>query len=95
MELPQTRRLLFSVPNGGTRNMLEAMKFKATGLISGIPDMLLVWKGKVYGLEFKTITGSLSKDQIKVHQAWQSNGTPVYVFRDGQSAFDFVKGIAV
>lgn len=91
--LPQTRRLLFSVPNGGTRNMLEAMKFKATGLISGIPDMLFVWKGMVYGLEFKTATGRTSKDQDKVHEVWQSNGITVKIFRDADNAFNYIKSI--
>lgn len=92
-QFPQTRRLIFAVPNGGTRNMLEAMKFKATGLISGIPDMLFVWKGKVYGLEFKTETGRTSKDQDKVHEVWIANGTPVRIFRDAQSALDWIKYI--
>lgn len=92
-ELPQTRNLLFSIPNGGTRNRVEAMKFKATGLIAGQPDMIFVWLGKVYGIEFKTPTGVLSPNQIKVHQAWKANGNSVEVFRSSDEAFEYVSRI--
>ncbi len=80
-EYPQTRNLLFAVPNGGTRNPREAMNLKATGTTAGIPDMIFLWDSKAYGFELKTEKGVLSPAQIKIHRIWASNGIPVYIIR--------------
>jgi hypothetical protein len=90
-EYPQTRYCLFAVPNGGRRSIMEAMQLKASGVVAGIPDMVLAWKGKAFGFELKIETGRLSKDQIRVHAAWIENGTPVYVcwsFEDFKKKFE-------
>lgn len=92
-ELPQTRKLLFSVPNGGTRNKLEAMKMVSTGMVAGVPDMLLVWDGKVYAFEFKTPTGTLQPVQKTVHDIWRKQNIDVFVCRSSDEAFEIVKKI--
>lgn len=76
---PKIRGLLFSVPNGGTRNIREAMKLKATGLTPGIPDIVLAI-GPV-GFEFKTDVGVLSPAQIRVHAQWKAANIPVHIIR--------------
>lgn len=85
-QYPQIRGLLFSVPNGGSRNAIEAMKFKSTGLTPGVPDMILLWDGKVYGFEFKSATGRLSEAQVKIHLTWAKAGVQVFVFRSDSEA---------
>ena len=77
--LPQTRRLLFAVPNGGNRDIREAKKLQATGVVPGIPDLIFVWKGRAYGIEVKKISGHVSANQQKVHETWAEDGAPVYV----------------
>jgi hypothetical protein len=84
---PQLRGLLFSVPNGGTRNLREAQYLKATGLTPGIPDMVLLIKG-VIGIEFKSMTGKLSDQQIKIHNIWRAAGLRVEVINNEE---DFKK----
>lgn len=87
---PQTRRLLFHVPNGGSRNKIEAMQLKASGVIAGIPDLLFLWHGRLYAFELKTEIGRLSDEQKKVHEAWALQGTQVIVirtFEEFQKAF--------
>ncbi len=78
---PQTRRLLFHVPNGGNRSAREGMQFKASGVIAGIPDLLFIWNGKTYGFEVKTLTGTVSKVQSDLHSIWEANGISVKVVR--------------
>lgn len=34
-------KLLFHVPNGGKRNVMEAARFKAMGVKTGVPDLCL------------------------------------------------------
>lgn len=77
---PQLRGLLFSVPNGGTRNMREAQLLKATGTTAGVPDMLCLYERPI-GIEFKTPTGIVSPAQEKIHRIWREHGIPVFVVR--------------
>lgn len=63
-------------------------KRQASGVVAGIPDMLLIQRGRVFGFELKTDTGVVSSSQEKVHQAWSEDGTPVYIIR---SLEDFKK----
>lgn len=78
---PERRGLFFAIPNGGLRNKIEAMKFKATGVVSGIPDLIYLHKTGPVGIEMKTETGVLSPDQKKIHTIWEANGIKIYVCR--------------
>lgn len=78
---PQTRRLIFHVPNGGSRNKIEGMQLKAQGVVAGIPDILFIWKGTVYPFEFKTGTGNLSPAQIDIHSTWKGQGIETMIVR--------------
>lgn len=78
---PNQRGLLFSVPNGGFRNKIEAMKLKATGLVPGIPDIIYLYKSIPFGIEMKTETGITSSEQKNIHAVWKANGIKVYICR--------------
>ena len=54
--------MIFSIPNGGTRNKIEAMTLKATGLLAGASDLVLVMD-KIYFVEVKTTVGIQSDVQ--------------------------------
>jgi hypothetical protein len=68
---PKLRGLLFAVPNGGSRSIIEAKKFKLTGVVPGVSDMLFMYAGKTYCLELKTEKGYQSKKQ----KIWQDTVT--------------------
>lgn len=89
---PETRRLLFAVPNGGYRNKIEATQLKASGMVAGIPDMLFVWKGRVHAFELKTASGILSPAQSEVHKVWNPHCS-VHVIRDIQTFQSIFKSI--
>lgn len=89
---PVLRGLLFHIPNGGQRSAREANKFKAMGVIAGIPDLFLsipsrnkngLNTGLYYGLyiEMKTPTGVLSKEQKEIHIKLIAQGYHVTVCR--------------
>lgn len=87
----ELRGTLFSVPNGGYRNKIEVMKMKATGLTSGVPDMLCVYGGKLTAIELKNgANGVLSREQKELHLIWAKNGHYVHVCR---SAGDWINVI--
>jgi hypothetical protein len=87
---PQLRGLFFSVPNGSTRDIREAVKLKATGLVPGEPDCILVWP-VVTGFEFKTTAGMISPAQVKVHSQWAAVGLVVYVVRSPEQFHTIIK----
>lgn len=57
------KHCIFSVPNGGNRSAREAMKFKATGLVAGVSDLIVVQPNRVIFVEVKTATGRQSDKQ--------------------------------
>lgn len=78
---PQLKWLVH-IPNGGTRNIREAVELKAQGVKPGVPDLALFYAAKIaqiqdwkdghwHGLfiEMKTKPNKVSKEQI----AWLDN----------------------
>ncbi len=54
------------VPNGAFRNVREASKLKAMGVLPGAPDLMFVLpKAQVAWIELKTTAGALSEVQIE------------------------------
>lgn len=80
-EFPQSRRCLFAVPNGGKRDIREAVKFKATGVVKGTLDLFLIWRGTTFVFELKTEKGILSEDQKKSISALEGQDARCYVLR--------------
>jgi hypothetical protein len=62
------------VPNGGLRNKREAVKLKATGLVSGVSDLIVVKPDEVVFVEVKTDTGVQSENQKKFQQKVEAMG---------------------
>lgn len=55
----------FAIPNGGTRNLKEAIKFKRCGVQAGIPDLMVpISSGSFHGLflELKRVKGGRVSD---------------------------------
>lgn len=69
------------------------MQLKASGVVPGVPDLILMWKGKAYGFEFKTITGTVSHAQMQVHEAWKEQGIEVKVIRSVEEFKHSIGGI--
>ena len=64
-------RLLFHIPNGGKRSKSEAVRFRAAGVRSGVPDLFLPCsRGGFHGLwiEMKAMGGRVSREQ----ERWQT-----------------------
>jgi hypothetical protein len=83
---------VFHIPNGGQRSMREGMRFKAIGVVAGIPDLfipaILLW------LEVKTAKGRLSPAQRKIHQTLTAIGHRVAVVRSVDEALKEIDDVA-
>lgn len=57
--------LCFAVGNGGSRNFLEAVNLKRSGVLSGVSDLIIIANRAVLFVEMKTKTGRQQPNQKK------------------------------
>ncbi len=56
--LRMSGHFVFAVPNGGSRNLREAVNLKAQGVMAGVSDLIVLLPGKkVYFIELKNPNG--------------------------------------
>ena len=77
--------LIFAIPNGGKRSIGAGKKFKAEGVVAGIPDLFIpawdVW------VEMKRESGGrLSPDQKEMIKYLESEGYHVIVGKGAKDA---------
>lgn len=66
-------------PNGGGRSPAEAGRFRAEGVLAGMPDVQVLHQGRFYALELKTTRGRLSPAQRDCHERLAAAGASVAV----------------
>lgn len=85
--------LLFHIPNGGSRNRLEAANLKRQGVKAGGPDLCLpVARGKYHGLyiEMKYGKNKVSEKQSEWLAALQVQGYSIAVCYGWQEAQEVI-----
>jgi len=87
-KLNNPRHVIFSVPNGGHRSKSEAARFKATGLVAGVSDLIIIQPSRIIFIELKLPTGKQQKNQIDFEHKVKALNFEYYVVR---SLEDFKK----
>jgi hypothetical protein len=64
-------------PAGGWRSPIEAAILQGLGVVAGVPDLLLIHRGQLYGLELKAEAGRLTDVQLDVHAKMKRAGAVV------------------
>ena len=85
---------LFHIPNGGSRNIIEATKLKKMGVKAGVPDLqLIVPNGQVHGLwiELKAQKGKLQPSQKIMIQRLEAQGYMCKVCFGADEAINEIK----
>lgn len=80
--------VFFHVPNGGSRNALEGVRFKQSGVKAGVPDLLFLRSHKIFALELKAEDGHVSAAQIAMQTRFRLAGAMVatcYSLRDARA----------
>lgn len=77
------RCVIFAVPNEATQNMpwAQLMKFKATGLLAGVSDTIVLLPDKTLFVEFKTPAGRQSKSQKEFQKRVEALGFSYHIVR--------------
>ena len=87
-------KLVFSVPNGGSRDPREAKNMKRQGVKSGVADVILLIPKKGYAslcIEFKTEKGKQSDEQKEFQRQAEMCGNKYVVVRSVATAIGIVK----
>lgn len=88
------RKLLFAIPNGGSRNKIEAANMKRQGVTAGVADVILLVPKKGFAslcIEFKTKTGRQSDEQKEFQFQAEKCGSKYVVVRSVEQALREVK----
>jgi hypothetical protein len=64
-------------PAGGWRSPIEAAIFKSLGVVAGVPDLLIVYRGELYALELKVAHGQLTAAQVETQARMRAAGATV------------------
>ena len=83
---PEMAKILLAVPNGGSRNVIEAVKLKRMGVTPGVADLILltprhgygslclelkVKKGDIYNIGKKNIVVARNGNQSDKQHEWE------------------------
>jgi hypothetical protein len=87
------KALCFHVPNVGKRNVIEAAKFKRMGVLSGVPDILIL-NGNLYysglAIELKIKPNKPTKNQLEVMDKFKEAAFRVAVCYDFESTIKII-----
>ncbi|SFK99450.1 VRR-NUC domain-containing protein [Porphyromonadaceae bacterium KH3CP3RA] len=87
-------KLIFAVPNGGSRNKIEAANLKKQGVRSGVADVILLIPKKGFAslcMEFKTKTGRQSPEQKEFQKQAETCGSKYVIVRSVKEAIEKVR----
>lgn len=87
-------KLVFAIPNGGSRHKLEAINMKRQGVKAGISDVIILIPKKGYAslcIEFKTDKGKQSDEQKEFQRQAEMCGNKYVIVRSVATAIGIVK----
>lgn len=71
----------FHVPNGGSRNVVEAAKLKRMGTRAGVADLVFINGDQSAFIELKTKNGRQNAAQKKFQEDCKEQGIPYFVLK--------------
>lgn len=77
----------------GVLSPMMAQRLKKSGLKPGMPDMLLFYEERCYGIELKTGKNAVSPDQKETIRRLGYAGVPVWVCRSVEEVIDVLRVI--
>ena len=80
-KLNNPKHCIFAVPNGGIRSKAQAAKFKATGLVAGVSDLIVIQPNRIIFVELKLEKRKQSPAQIEFQSKVSILGFEYYVVR--------------
>ena len=73
--------ICFAVPNGGSRNVIEAANMKKEGIMAGVADLIIIADHKVLFVEMKTRKGKQCDSQKEFQEKVERLGFKYVICR--------------
>lgn len=83
--------IIFAIPNGGSRNKIEAKNLKAEGVLAGVPDLQIIAPNKTLFIEMKTPTGRQTSTQKNLQTKLTELGFKYFICRTFEEFQNIVK----
>ena len=83
--------LIYAIPNGGKRNVIEAARFKRQGVTAGVSDLHLIHNGQIYFIEVKIHGGRQSLLQEQFEKYVTKQGFKYYIVRSVDDMLEIIK----
>jgi len=83
-EFKTSEAIIFAVPNGGARSIVEGKILKATGVLAGVADLIIMAPNRIAFIELKTEKGRQQPTQKEFQQICKEFGHPYYLCRSLQ-----------
>lgn len=83
--------LVFAVPNGGGRNIIEASRLKKEGVLAGVSDLIIVMQNKIVFVELKAKGNKQQESQVKFQKDVEKLGHEYLLWYDLKDADNFIK----
>ncbi len=77
--------------NGGARSRVEAAIYTSLGVKPGVPDLIIIYRGRVVAIELKSEKGRLSPAQKAMHEQLMLAGATVYTATSLAQVEDFLR----
>ena len=74
--------VFFHIPSGEYRRKATAALLQAMGVVPGLPDLVLIYKARILGIELKSTKGRLNPAQKNMHECLRAAGCLVTVVRN-------------
>lgn len=75
------KSILAAVPNGGKRNLKEAVRFKQQGVYAGFADLIFIHKGNIMFFEVKAPNGKQSELQKEFETKITNQGFKYHIVK--------------
>lgn len=82
-------------PAGGYRRPVEAKIFRSIGVKPGIPDLLVLHRGRCFGIELKVGRRGLTPVQRRMHQRLEQCGVPCAVASSPEQVEQFLRDLDI
>ncbi len=92
---PICSEYMFHVPNGGRRDLKEAISLKRQGVKPGVPDIFLAYPNKGFNglfIELKSSTGKLTWAQAEMLERLSNVGYAAWVCVGWVKAWETIEG---
>jgi len=85
------KHIIFSVPNGAFISKQQAIKLKATGLVAGVSDLIVVQPNKILFVELKIEKGKQSESQKEFESIVTNLGFEYHLVRSLEQFKQIIK----